>query len=280
MRAEAISPPQRWPQSWRKTVRLPRSSRAIAFLLVLFIHALIAVVLLTITPRAKLAKMGRNAMETFNILSPQPEQAETPPAPAPAPAEPSPTPKPKPSQPASPPTIDAPAPPVDLGVMKLDLDIRKLPNRREEAEQAAKADAALPDSRIVSAPAVYGPTYGPSQNRPSSLAGKTLYAAEWFREPTDAELAFYLPKTGVPAGSWALVACRTVIGFRVEDCQEMGDSRPGSGLSRAIRNAAWQFRVRPPRVGGEYKVGEWVQIRIDFTGPPPREAVERYGPIP
>lgn len=274
MRAEAIRPPTRWwpPARWPQ-LRYPRSSRAIALLAVLLIHGLIALVLLTITPRAKLAQMGRNAMETFNILAPQPEKSETPPAPA----QPSPTPKPKASQPTSPPTLDAPAPPIDLGVMQLDLDIRKLPNRREEAEAA---EAALPDSRIVSAPAVYGPTYGPSQNRQSSLAGKTLYAAEWFREPTDAELAFYLPKTGVPAGSWALIACRTVIGFRVEDCQEMGDSRPGSGLARAIRNAAWQFRVRPPRVGGEYKVGEWVQIRIDFTAPPPREAVEPVGPFP
>ena len=108
----------------------------------LLIHGLIALVLLTITPRAKLAQMGRNAMETFNILAPQPEKSETPPAPA----QPSPTPKPKASQPTSPPTLDAPAPPIDLGVMQLDLDIRKLPNRRDEAEAA---EAALPDSRIV-----------------------------------------------------------------------------------------------------------------------------------
>jgi protein TonB len=254
MRAEAIRTPQRW--------RRPRSSRAVAFLLVLFIHALIAVVLLTITPRAKLAKMGRNAMETFNILDPKPESQDSPPPAAQPKAEPK---KATPSQPKSAPTLDAPAPPVDLGVLAVDLDIRKLPNRREEVAAAADAPSTLPDSKVVST----GRTYGPSLNPPSMLSGKTLYAAEWHREPTDAELAFYLPKTGIPRGSWALVACRTVANFHVEDCQEMGDSRPGSGLSRAIRNAAWQFRVRPPRVDGQYKVGEWVQIRIDFTEPPP-----------
>jgi protein TonB len=152
--------------------------------------------------------------------------------------------------------------------LPLEFDIRKLPSPPTAPQTTPEAPPeSAPDSVVVKNPfaATYGPTLGPS--RPSALAGKTLYAAEWYREPTDAELAYYLPKTGVPAGAWALVACRTVANFRVEDCQEIGDNRPGSGLARAIRNAAWQFRVRPPRIGGEYKVGEWVQIRIDFTAP-------------
>jgi protein TonB len=36
-------------------------------------------------------------------------------------------------------------------------------------------------------------------------------------------------------------------------------------LGYAIQEAAWQFRVKPPRVDGEYQVGTWVQIRIDIT---------------
>ncbi|WP_156679074.1 hypothetical protein [Sphingomonas profundi] len=94
--------------------------------------------------------------------------------------------------------------------------------------------------------------------------GEQMYAAEWYREPTDAELAFYLPKTGRRYG-WGEIACRTVANYRVEDCVEIGQSPPGSGLSGAVRQAAWQFRVRPPRIGDKRVIGAWVSIRITYT---------------
>lgn len=92
--------------------------------------------------------------------------------------------------------------------------------------------------------------------------GQVLYAAEWARRPTDAELGGYLPRNA-PDG-WGLIACRTVAGNRVEDCIELGQSPAGSHLASAVRQAAWQFRVRPPRKNGKALVGEWVRIRIDY----------------
>lgn len=92
--------------------------------------------------------------------------------------------------------------------------------------------------------------------------GETLYAAEWARKPTDTELAGYLPRNA-PNG-WGMVACRTLPGDRVDDCVELGNDPPGSRLASAVRQAAWQFRVRPPRKNGKPMVGEWVRIRIEY----------------
>ena len=93
--------------------------------------------------------------------------------------------------------------------------------------------------------------------------GVTLYNAEWVVEPSDAQLNGYLPRE-VASGSWALIACRTIAHNQVENCAQLGESPRGSGLSRAMRLAAWQFRIRPPRIGGKSMVGAWVRIRIDF----------------
>jgi len=92
--------------------------------------------------------------------------------------------------------------------------------------------------------------------------GEVLYAAEWARHPTNAELGGYMPPNA-PDG-WGLIACRTAPQNRVEDCIELGQSPRGSHLASAVRQAAWQFRVRPPRKNGKPLIGSWVQIRIDY----------------
>ena len=95
--------------------------------------------------------------------------------------------------------------------------------------------------------------------------GEPLYAAEWYREPTNQELATYLPKFMPEGGGWGMIACKTAARFHVEDCVELGQGPAGSHLAGAVRQAAWQFLVRPPRVGGKSMVGEWVRIRIDYN---------------
>lgn len=132
-------------------------------------------------------------------------------------------------------------------------------------QQLAASDiAALPSHKVQpdsggageNSGAVSGPGEGPG--------GARLYNAEWYRRPTDAELAGYLP-AGAPRKGWGLVACKTVENYHVENCQSLGESPLGSGLARAIREAAWQFLVLPPRIDGRPMIGAWVRIRIDYT---------------
>jgi len=95
--------------------------------------------------------------------------------------------------------------------------------------------------------------------------GARVYNAEWYREPTNAELSPYMGAArGAGAGDWAMIICRTVERYHVEDCREVDEAPRGSGLARALRQAAWQFLVRPPRVDGKAQLGTWVRIRFDF----------------
>jgi hypothetical protein len=106
-----------------------------------------------------------------------------------------------------------------------------------------------------------GSTYGPGDGP----GGATLYNADWFKEPTDAQLGGYLP-ANVPSNGWGMIACQTMDHYRVDNCQILGESPRGSGFGRAVLNAAWQFQVLPPRINGKPQIGEWVRIRIDYGG--------------
>jgi protein TonB len=132
--------------------------------------------------------------------------------------------------------------------------------------------AAVPRAAAPSAPAarrVYGPpdkggspALRDSERVGTAPNGEPLYAASWYREPEDAMLGGYL--SGAKGPGWGLIACRTVPDYRVEDCVGLDEYPKGSQIMRAVLAAAWEFRVRPARVGGRLQVGSWVRIRIDY----------------
>jgi len=152
-----------------------------------------------------------------------------------------PLPKPPPIVLPARPTIDVPSPWLEMSSAELAAaDISRLP-------RAGGGSGASGDSEEV----------GRAPN------GDVLYAAQWAREPTDAELGGYLPRNA-PDG-YGLVACKTMPGNRVDDCVELENYPRGSRLAAAVRQAAWQFRVRPPRKNGRELVGSWVRIRIEYV---------------
>ena len=153
-----------------------------------------------------------------------------------------------------PPVVSLPARPVIESAIE--------PERPLEMIQMSKEDYAAADiGKLPRASAGSGASAN-SEEVGRGPNGETLYAAEWAREPTAAELGGYLPRNA-PDG-WGLIACKTIPENRVDDCIELGSHPRGSQLSRAVRQAAWQFRVRPPRKNGRPMIGEWVRIRIEY----------------
>jgi len=92
--------------------------------------------------------------------------------------------------------------------------------------------------------------------------GSPLYAARWYTEPTAQQLRGFM--SGARGPGWGLIACKTAPNWRVEDCVVLGESPVGSNIANSFNAASWQFLVRPARVDGEYLVGSWVRIRLDY----------------
>ena len=223
-------------------------SRAAAFVAALLAHLLLVGLVLTLPP--KFQKLAPPELASFHLL-PNPR-----PAPKPAPRAKTVT---KVRQPKSAAAPKAPAPahvvatPTKLNILPIELatsDIGKLPSHpAAEPPAGGSGGSGDGDSSVASG-------QGPG--------GETLYNAEWFTEPTDAQLSFYLPRDRRVTG-WGIIACRTAPRYRVEDCVPMEESPFGSRISQSILQAAWQFRVLPPRLGGKAMVGSWVRIKITFS---------------
>ena len=106
-----------------------------------------------------------------------------------------------------------------------------------------------------------------------------FYKAEWYRKPPRTALENYM-RPGQDAGRWAEISCRMIDHYHVEDCHELAEEPRGSGMARVLREAAWQFLVRPPRSNGKVLIGERVRIHYDFYREKAEEAPERTGEAP
>jgi len=230
-----------------------RRRRAVSFLLTIAAHLLLLLLLLRLAP--PFAKMGKSGGQllSFTVAPEAEEEAAT---------QPRSVTKTSRTRAASPPTPTVPPPKIELpnkaapwvltpGLEKF--DVRQVPPTPQPSQ--SPSDASASDEANGSANSARPVAFG--------RGGQPLYAAAWYREPTDAELAYYV-KNARPGPGYGEIACQTVARYHVDNCEEL-DETPGSGLARAVREAAWQFLVLPPRIGGRMQVGAWVRIRIDYS---------------
>lgn len=165
-------------------------------------------------------------------------------------------------QPAPQPQPDTPKPPVPLATPPAIIPL-------SSSQMAAFDIARLPRQTQPASPAkgLMGPVDhgipGDSKRVGTAPNGQPMYAASWYREPYDEELRGYLSLAQGPG--WALITCKTEPNFRVDQCVGLDEYPTGSNIQRAVLAAAWQFKVRPPQVGGLSRVGDWVRIRIDYS---------------
>lgn len=229
--------------------RAPASlrSRAVASALSMALLAAIILALLWVTSAPRRELSDGASLETFDVAS-----ATRAPSPS-APAKPVQRPKTPPPAAAKTP----PPPPVRIPPLPGLVTISRADFAASDIGAKRSADAPAATGTEVADSGGGGAVYGPSE----VPGGKTLHNADWYREPTRAEMATYMPPR--QQLGWGMIACRTVERFRVEDCRELGES-PGSGISRGMRRAAWQFLIRPPQIDGKPQIGSWVRIRFDM----------------
>jgi hypothetical protein len=169
---------------------------------------------------------------------------------------------PKPLLPSANPLRTPPPSPDFIKVSKADfdaMDLSKIPSNGTKSSPGSGqgSDKGSAKESGSGSKGMIGPGAGPG--------GAQLYPVAWYREPYDSELAPYLAAAkAAPAGASAEIACRMIENYHVENCQIITENPRGTGLAKALRLAAWQFLVRPPRVDNKPQLGVWVRIRFDF----------------
>jgi len=226
-----------------------RGRRAIGITVALAIEAVLLLMLLAMGIRDEAEPVPMAEVSTFDVqdaASPETPPADDEEMPSALEPEPQPVQEPVPQPTAEP--EPAPLPPAAV------------------IPRPVPAAPARPPAPAANAP-VYGPPAPTNRPRDSTRVGtapngQPLYAAAWYRRLRDDEMRGYLSTT---EPGYAVVACRTVPDFRVEDCVLESEWPQGAGMGRAVMAMAWQSRVRPPMLSGRYQVGEWVRIRITHT---------------
>jgi protein TonB len=237
--------------SSRDRLRQPLSGRATGLLIAVGLEVLLLLALLTLGRERPVGPPKTDTLTVVQLSEAQPDAAQ-------------------PERARQKTDMPRPQPPEKIIRKPVVKPVVSIPLMQVTPQQMATSDIAkLPSPP---APSRSKSTYGPPSPGPSSddservpgsgPNGEPLYAARWYREPYDNELSGYLSTAQGPG--WGLIACKTVADFRVDDCIGLGEYPQGSNIMRAVLAAAWLFRVRPPRLGGQSQVGAWVRIRIDY----------------
>lgn len=230
--------------------------RGLGLAIALLLEVIIILAILSLSMRAAGPAVGTRGLSTFSL------EAEAEPASSaknsetqtPITTEQKSTATPPIPKPLLPPVNPVPAPPPNPDFIKVSksdfdaMDLSKLPAGGGAGDSKGSGQGAK---------GMMGPGLGPG--------GAQLYPVAWLREPYDSELAPYLAAVKrIPPGASAEIACRMIERNRVENCQIIGETPRGTGLAKALRLAAWQFLVKPPRIDNKPQLGVWVRIRFDF----------------
>jgi protein TonB len=239
--------------SFAERLRVRAGSRTLGMGLALLVEALLLLLLLTLSAGELPGEKDGKAITVVNL------QAEAASEEASEQARPQ-----REERTEEQPVTPEPTPPRPVELPEIPPPVVIVPPPAQAPPAAVPARPAPPVRRVYGPPDKRG---GSASSRDTERVGtapngEPLYAAAWYREPRDDELSGYMATARGPG--WGLIACRTVPDYRVEDCVALDEYPAGSQINRAVLAAAWQFKVRPPRLGGRSQVGSWVRIRIDY----------------